>query len=54
MSNKRLLFCDRRHNNYMLIVPFKDSHGSTIRECRRRTPDRRLNNIQAEWFDESD
>lgn len=36
----------------MPAVPFRDSHGFTIREDRRRTPDRRLNNIQAEWVDE--
>ncbi|MEN8206460.1 MAG: hypothetical protein ABFS24_10660 [Pseudomonadota bacterium] len=32
-------------------VPFKDSTGTTIRECRRKILDRRIGNIQAEWID---
>lgn len=32
-------------------VPFKDNNGATIKESRRRIPDRRLNNVQAEWLD---
>ena len=51
MGNKRFQFGDRRENNDMPKVPFKDSNGVTIRECRRKIPDRRINNIQAEWID---
>ena len=52
MGDKRTLFRERRHNENMLGVPFKDSHGATIKECRRKIPDRRIGNIQAEWVDE--
>ena len=51
--NKRFRLNDRRQNNDMLKVPSKDSNGSTIRECRRRIPDRRIANIQVEWVDEA-
>ena len=50
MENKRFQFGDRRENSDMLPVPFKDSHGATIKECRRKIPDRRIGNIQAEWI----
>ena len=52
MRNKRLQFSDRRHNNDISKVPFKDSNGATITDCRRKIPDRRIGNIQAEWIDE--
>ena len=52
MRNKRLLFSDRRHGTAMPRVPFKDSHGATRTECRRRIFDRRIHNIQAEWIEE--
>ena len=42
MRDMRIQFSDRRHNNVELRLPFKDSAGATIRECRRRIPDRRL------------
>ena len=51
MRNKRLQVIDRRQNNDMPKVPFKDSNGSIIKQSRRKIPDRRLNNIQAEWLD---
>ena len=50
--NKRFRFDDRRQNNVMPNILFKDSNGSTIKECRRRIPDRRIANIQVEWVDE--
>ena len=50
--NKRFRLGDRRQNNVMPNVLFKDSHGATIKECRRRIPDRRVANIQVEWIDE--
>ena len=53
MRNKRLLLDDRRQNNAMPRVPFKDSNGTTITESRRKIPDRRINNIQTEWIDET-
>jgi hypothetical protein len=43
---------DRRQNADTPSFPFKDSNGVTIKECRRKIPDRRLNNIQAEWVEE--
>ena len=51
--NKRFWLGDRRQNNVMPNVPFKDSKGSTIKESRRRIPDRRIANIQVEWVDEA-
>ena len=53
MENKRLQLCDRRQDNGIPRVPFKDSKGEIIRECRRRIPDRRISYIQAEWIDEA-
>ena len=53
MTIKRTQFSDRRHDYDMPKVPFKDSNGATITECRRRIPDRRINNIQAEWISEN-
>ena len=58
MENKRFQFVDRRQNegrrqnNVMPSFPFKDSSGATIRECRRKTPDRRIDNIQVNRIDE--
>jgi hypothetical protein len=52
MGNKRFQFGDRRQNSELPKVPFKDSNRATIKECRRKIPDRRLYNIQAEWVDE--
>jgi hypothetical protein len=45
---KRHLFSDRRHRKDMPITPFKDSNGTTINECRRNIPDRRISGIPAE------
>jgi hypothetical protein len=52
MENQRFQFGDRRQNEVMPRVPFKDSNGATIMECRRKIPDRRIGNIQVEWIDE--
>ena len=52
MRNKRSEFSNRRQNDEMPRVPFKDSNGATINECRRKIPDRRIDNIQAEWVPE--
>lgn len=45
MRNRRFQFDDRRHKVAMPRVPFKDSNGATITESRRKTPERRINNI---------
>ena len=52
MLDRNLHACDRRRAQSMPVVPFRDSRGLTIHEDRRKQPDRRLNNIQAEWVDE--
>jgi hypothetical protein len=52
MGNKRLKLPDRRQNDAMPGFPFKDSNGVTIKEFRRKMPDRRINNIHAEWINE--
>ena len=52
MDDKRTQLCDRRQNKDMSRVPFKDSNGATIKECRRKIPDRRIDNIHAEWINE--
>ena len=52
MRNKRFQLCDRRQGRAMPSEPFKDSEGATIKECRRRIPDRRIGNIQVDWIDE--
>lgn len=48
MREKRSEASDRRHIKNMPRVPFKDSHGTTIKEGRRKIPDRRIGNIQTE------
>jgi hypothetical protein len=52
VRNNRVLLAGRRHNSDMSRVPFKDSHGATIKECRRKILDRRINYIKAEWIKE--
>lgn len=42
MRNRRFLHGDRRRRHFMPDVPFRDSNGATIREDRRRIPDRRM------------
>jgi len=44
---------DRRKNKVMPRVKFKDSNGITISACRRRKPDRRIGNIEAELISEA-
>lgn len=45
VKNKRSEFAKRRQRKNMPRVPFKDSMGATINECRRKIPDRRINSI---------
>ncbi|MGD8629288.1 MAG: hypothetical protein PVG72_01010 [Gammaproteobacteria bacterium] len=52
MLDKNFHASDRRRAGSMPAVPFTDSSGLTIQEDRRKQPDRRLNNIQAELVDE--
>ena len=60
MDNRRFHFMDRRQDRGMYIdrrqdrgmpkVPFKDSDGATIRENRRKISNRRLDDVNVEWF----
>jgi hypothetical protein len=52
MNNKRSQRNERRQYTAMPRFPFKDSNGATIKECRRKIPDRRTGNIQVEWINE--
>ena len=52
MENKRFQFGGRRENNAIPNFPFKDSNGVTVKECRRKTPGRRMIKIQGKWIDE--
>ena len=38
MRNRRSEFSNRRQNYLMPRVPFKDSNGATIMDCRRMIP----------------
>lgn len=51
IRNMRTETSDRRHDSDMPETPFKDSNGATIKECRRKIPDRRLNDVHVEWLD---
>jgi hypothetical protein len=48
MRNRRLQVSDRRENNDMPKVPFKDGNGATIMVCRRKIPDRRIGTAHTE------
>ena len=49
MDDKRTRIGDRRQRKAGPGVPFKDTKGKTVKECRRKTPDRRTGNIHLEW-----
>ena len=51
--DKRCKLEDRRHGLDTPKIPFRDNYGVTIIYDRRNTPDRRINNIKAEWIEES-
>jgi len=51
VKNMRVTSSDRRKGKPMPSVPFKDSEGATIKESRRKIPDRRAGNIQVNWID---
>ena len=44
---------DRRLSGGTPSFPLECSNGVTIMECRRKIPDRRINDIQVEWLDET-
>ncbi len=44
MSNRRLRLVDRRQSNAVSDLAFGDSNGATIKESRRKLPDRRISN----------
>ena len=50
--NQRFRLGDRRQNNVMPNIPFKDSNEATIKKCRRLLPDRRINSTHGEWIKE--
>jgi len=50
VKNKRSGFSNRRLNSGIPRVPLKDRSGTTIKECRRETQERRIDNIQAAWI----
>ena len=53
MENRRFHFMDRRQDEdgAMPGVPFKDSDGATIKANRRKISNRRLDDINVDWFD---
>ena len=48
MDDNRIRFGDRRQSKNKPRFPFKDGTGTTLWECRRKTPDRRIGKIEAE------
>jgi hypothetical protein len=50
--DRRVRFEDRRHGIDIPKTPLKDNYSVTIMGDRRKTPDRRINNIEAEWVEE--
>jgi len=52
MEDRRAKCGKRRQNKDMPSVPFKDCNWTTVTVCRRKTPDRRINNIQVEQIDD--
>ena len=53
MKTMKLQPGNRRQFSGMPQLPFKDSHGVTIRVCRRRVPDRRIDRVRAERINEA-
>lgn len=48
IRDRRFRLGDRRQNNIMPNIPFKDNNGATIMESRRKIPDRRIGNTHTE------
>lgn len=53
MEDHRIRRGDRRQNKGKYRLPFRDSDGVTVKECRRKIPDRRIGNIEAELCSEA-
>ena len=51
MENRRFHFMDRRQDRTMPGAPFKDSNGAAIKANRRKISNRRLDDINGDWFD---
>jgi len=54
MQNRRIQFSNRRQNTEILKTPFKDSYAATIKVCRRKVTDRRIDVIDLEYLLEDD
>jgi len=54
VDDKRNRIGDRRQNKDKTKAPFRLSKGETIKECRRKTPDRRIGNIHLEWISDNE
>ncbi len=50
MDDKRTRIGDRRQSKNRPGVPFRDNKGMIVKECRRKTPDRRTGSIHLEWI----
>jgi hypothetical protein len=50
VEDKRTRIGDRRQKMDMPGVPFKDTKGVMVKQCRRKTPDRRAGSIHLEWI----
>ena len=49
MDDKRIRTDDRRQNATMPPLPFRDSSGRLVEQCRRHAPDRRTGGLEDEW-----
>lgn len=54
MQNRRIQSSNRRQNTEILKVPLKDSYAATIRMCRRKVTDRRIDVTDLEYLIEDD
>ena len=52
MENRRYSFIYRRQESKMPATPFKDSNGETVRKNRRKVSNRRLDDIELDYFDD--
>jgi hypothetical protein len=53
MEDQRARRPDRRQNKGTYRLPLKDSDGVRVKACRRKIPDRRIGNIEAELLSEA-
>ena len=52
MENRRYSFIDRRQDSKMPATPFKDRNGETVKTNRRKVANRRLDDIELDYFDD--